>query len=392
LTDKPAIAAVVLAGFAASAQIGKVPAAMTTIGAEFGMGLAEAALLVSLFALLAGTGGLAIGLAAGRIGARRGLLAGLAVAACAATLAPLMPGAIPLLAVRIVEGAGFVLVAVSAPALVATLASARDRPVAMGVWGTFMPGGIALGLLTAPIVEALGWRAAWLTAAALLVVALLLCWRLVPATAGAATSGPRPGMGAQLRGVIAARRPLYVAGIFGAYNIIYFGLAAFLPAYLESLGTRTGAAGGAAALAAIANVAGNLVAAALMRRGTAPERLAIGGAAAMAVLVALVFAVPVAWIAVSLALLASLVGGLLPAACFALLPGSVPSLALVPPAMGMTIQANNLMQVLTPPLLGAVASIAWPLMALPLMLAGAVAALFGAKLARDGLPTLRPSP
>jgi MFS family permease len=138
-TDRPAIAAIVLAGFAAAAQIGKVPAAMTTIGAEFGMGLAEAALLVSLFALLAAAGGLAIGLAAARIGARRGLLAGLASAAAAALLAPLMPAALPLLFARVVEGAGFVLVAVSAPALVATLASARDRPFAMGVWGTFMP-------------------------------------------------------------------------------------------------------------------------------------------------------------------------------------------------------------------------------------------------------------
>jgi MFS family permease len=199
-------------------------------------------------------------------------------------------------------------------------------------------------------------------------------------------------MGAQLRGVLAARRPLYVAGIFGAYNIIYLGLAAFLPAYLESLGARTGAAGGAAALAAIANVAGNLLAAALMRRGIAPERLAIVGATAMAVLAALVFAVPVPWFAVSLALLASLVGGLLPAACFALLPGSVPAPALVPPAMGLTIQANNLMQVLSPPALGAVASLAWPLMALPLLLAGGLAALLGAKLDRDGLRPVPPSP
>jgi hypothetical protein len=60
--------------------------------------------------------------------------------------------------------------------------------------------------------------------------------------------------------------------------------------------------------------------------------------------------------------------------------------------MGMTIQANNLMQVLTPPALGVVAGMAWPLMALPLLVAGGVAALFGAKLARDGLPAVRPSP
>ena len=152
-TRWPAIAAVVLAGVAAATQIGKVPAAMTTIAAEFGLGLAGAALLVGLFGLLAGLGGLAIGLAASRIGARQGLLAGLAIGAAAAFVAPLAATALPLFAARIAEGAGFLLITVTAPALIATLAGARDRAFAMGLWGTYMPAGVALGLLTAPVVE-----------------------------------------------------------------------------------------------------------------------------------------------------------------------------------------------------------------------------------------------
>jgi MFS family permease len=91
----PGIAAVVLAGVASAVQIGKVPAAMTTIGAEFGLGLSGAALLVGLFGLLAGLGGLAIGLAASRIGARVALLAGLALGAAAAFAAPFAPRRCP---------------------------------------------------------------------------------------------------------------------------------------------------------------------------------------------------------------------------------------------------------------------------------------------------------
>ncbi|WP_137179837.1 CynX/NimT family MFS transporter [Roseomonas sp. AR75] len=386
-----AIAAIVFAGFAAAAQIGKVPAAMTTIAAEFDFPLAAAALVVSLASLLAATAGLAIGLGVARIGVRRGLLAGLAMGGLAATLAPLTQGALPLLAIRVAEGAGFLLVVVSAPSLVAVLAAPRDRSFAMGLWGCFMPGGIAIGLSTAPVVEAAGWRAAWFVCAAMLSVALLLCWRVVPAV-GAATSGARAPLGRLLRDLIAARSPLRVTGAFGAYSVVYFGLAAFLPAYLESLGMGTGRAGAAAALAALANLSGNLVAAALMRRGTAPERLLGFAAPAMGGLAAAVFLIPLPLMAAGVALLASAIGGLVPAACFALIPASVPRPDLVAPAVGLTIQGNNLMQLIAPPLLGALAGLGWALVAPPLLLAGCVAGAMGLVLAAGGLRSVEPSP
>ncbi|WP_237217756.1 MFS transporter, partial [Falsiroseomonas oryziterrae] len=197
----------VLAGIAAAAQVGKVPAAMTTIGAEFGLTLSAAALLVALFALLTAVAGLAIGLAAARIGARRALLVGLAAGTVAAVAATLSPASGPLMLARIAEGAGFLLVTVAAPALIAAMASGRDRAFAMGLWGTYMPAGVALGLLSAPLVEAAGWRVAWLGCAALLGAALLLCWRTVPPDAPA-PPGPRPRVRAQIGDLIAARRPL----------------------------------------------------------------------------------------------------------------------------------------------------------------------------------------
>lgn len=386
-----AILAIVLAGVAAAAQTGKVPAAMTTIGAEFGLALPKAALLVSMGALLAGLGGLAIGLAAGRIGARRGLLGGLALAAVAAALAPLAPGAGALFAIRIAEGAGFLLVVVSAPSLVAQLAHDRDRPVAMGLWGAFMPGGIALGLLTAPIVEAAGWRVAWALCAGLLVAALALCALFVPPLPRP-PPGAAPRIGAQLRALRQAGRPLRVASVFAAYNVLYFGIAAFLPAFLESRGAGTGLAGGAAALAALANLSGNLAAAALMRRGVAPERLAMAGAIAMAACGAGTFLITIPAAAAPMAMLACAVGGLVPAACFALLPGSVPRADLVAPAMGLTIQGNNLVQLLAPPALGTLAAVAWPLLAPPLLGAGLLAAWLAQGLQRPRLPGAARSP
>lgn len=381
MTRWPAVLAVVLAGIAMAAQIGKVPAAMTTIAAEFGLDLAAAALLVGLFGLLAALGGLAIGLAAARIGARRALLAGLSIGAVAAALATAAPGPATLLAMRVAEGAGFLLVTVAGPSLVAGLAAGRDRAFAMGIWGIYMPTGVALGLMTAPLVEGAGWRPAWVACAGLLAAALLLCWRLVPA-AEAAPAGAAPRIGAQLRALVAAGRPLRVAAAFASYNLLYVGIAAFLPAYLESLGARTGAAGGAAAVAAAANALGNLGGGLLMRRGVAPERLIAAGALAMALPASALFLVPLPWLAVLLALVACGVGGVVPASCFALLPRAVPHAALVAPAMGLTIQGNNTVQLLAPPLLGALAGLSWGLVALPLLLSGLAAAAIGLGLAR----------
>ncbi|MBU8545940.1 MULTISPECIES: MFS transporter [Roseomonadaceae] len=375
------VAAILAAGILGAAQIGKVPAAMTTIGAEFGLGLAGAALLVSLFALMAALGGLAIGLAAARIGPRRALLAGLALGALAAVGAALAPNTALLLLARVVEGAGFLLLAVAAPGLIAASVAAQDRGLAMGLWGTYMPAGIALGLLSAPLVEAAGWRFAWMTLALLLGAATLSCWTLVP-RAGAATAPTGAPIQAQLRALVAARAPLRIAAVFATYNVMYFGIAAFLPARLESLGAGTGGAGAAAAVAALANAGGNLVSGLLMGRGVAPDRLVVVGALGMAVMAAGVYVVPDPFVVTGLAVLACAIGGLLPAACFALLPRAVPSPALLAPAVGLVIQGNNLAQLLAPPLIGALATLSWSLATLPLLLAGLLAVLAGRSLAR----------
>jgi len=390
-TRWPGVAAVVLAGIAAATQIGKVPAAMTTIGAEFGLTLAAAALLVALFALLTAAAGLGIGLAAALIGARRALLGGLAAGTVAAVAATLASGATPLLLARVAEGAGFLLVTVTGPALIAGMAGGRDRAFAMGLWGTYMPAGVALGLLSAPLVEAAGWRVAWLACAALLGAALVLCWRTVPPDAPA-PAGLRPAMRAQLGELMAARRPLLVAAAFATYNLVYLGIAAFLPAFLEARGAGTGAAGVAAALAAISNALGNLGAGVLTGRGAQPERLLAVGAAAMALLAAAIYLSPLPVVASALAVAACCVGGLVPASCFALLPRVVPDASLVAPAMGLVTQGNSLVQLLAPPALGALAGLSWSLLALPLLGAGLAAAAIGVALARPGLRSVPPSP
>lgn len=113
----------------------------------------------------------------------------------------------------------------------------------------------------------------------------------------------------------------------------------------------------------------------MMRRGAAAERLVGIGAACMGVLAALTFLAPDAIAAAGLAIAACAVGGLVPAACFALIPRAVPQAALVAPTVGLVIQGNNLAQLLAPPLLGTLAGVGWWLVSPPLLLCGVLAVL-----------------
>jgi hypothetical protein len=109
-----------------------------------------------------------------------------------------------------------------------------------------------------------------------------------------------------------------------------------------------------------------------MHRGVPPVRIVLAAGAVMALLAASAFALaPNLPAAFALALLASGVGGAVPASLFATVPRTVPEPALIGPAMGLTIQANNLGQIVTPPVVAMAAGQSWALVAVPLLLAGA---------------------
>ncbi len=375
-TDWLEVSALVGAGVAGALQIGKLAPAMLKIAAEFDIGLAGAAALLSVFSLLAALVGAGAGMLAARAGVRRALLAGCFALSGAGLVLAVAPDATTLFVARFVEGFGFLAIVVSAPSVIAARAAPADRAAAMAAWSCFMPTGIAIGLFAAPIVEAAGWRFAWGLAALLPALAgLVIMWRVPPV---AVTSD---GILDGLRRVWAARKPALIAAGFSCYAAIYTGIAAFLPAFLvQRFGAGVGLAGMVAALAAVANIAGNLLAGRAMAWGAAPLLLVLGGGAAMTVLAVATFVVaPGLWAALGLALVASVLGGMVPASLFALVPGSVADRALVAPALGLTVQANNLGQVVWPPVMAWCAGFGWGWMAVPFLVLGA--GLLGAALA-----------
>src|SRR5207253_2617500 len=126
--------------------------------------------------------GMAAGMLGDRYGRRRLALGGLALLAGGGAMGALAQGFAPLLASRFIEGVGFILFAVPAPALMSAMsADARERAKALGLWSAYMPTGGTLALLAAPLfIAAASWRALWLALAAAAALAAIAVARAVP--------------------------------------------------------------------------------------------------------------------------------------------------------------------------------------------------------------------
>src|SRR3546814_9596014 len=141
------------------------------------MALGTAGWVMGVFALIGVVGGIPAGAAVSRFGDRRLIVLGLALIALGSAAGALAGTVSMLLAARVVEGAGLLLIIVAAPAVLDRFAASRDRDLAFGIWGSFMPVGIAMALLIGPLLE--GWRPFWLANAGLAVVAAVLVVLLV---------------------------------------------------------------------------------------------------------------------------------------------------------------------------------------------------------------------
>ena len=141
------VALAVVAGIAVGFAVGKVPPAMAVISADFGLGKVTAGWLASIFFAFGAGFGVLTGMAGGRIGARNLLLTGLLILGLASLVGAWAVGGGMLLAMRVVEGFGFAAIVSAAPKLIFDAATPKDRDLALGIWSTYMPAGMAIAMV-----------------------------------------------------------------------------------------------------------------------------------------------------------------------------------------------------------------------------------------------------
>lgn len=345
-----ALGAGVLAGF----QVGKVPPALPVPRSALGFDLVTAGWFTSIYYAIGAVFAVAVGLLSDRAGPRRLMLAGVAFLGAGSLMGGLAGDGALLLVARFLEGFGFVGVTVTAPKLIAAAARPRDHGLAFGIWGAYMPLGMAIAMLLAPaLLAAVGWRGFWLASAALVALFMAaLAWRLRPRCWPAAFESralDRRGVRATL-----VRPALWLFGLcFALYTLQWFAIMSWLPTFLIETQGRTpaGAAVWGAAVVGV-NALGNFAAAWLMHRRArrwvliAVAFAVMGGAAAGVFL-----AGAPGGLKIALAFAFSAVGGLLPAAAIAGAAVHAPAAAFVAMASGFVVQGAALGSLLGPPVL-----------------------------------------
>ncbi len=361
----------VAAGVSVALHLGKLPPAVPALQAALGLTLVEAGFMLSLVQVAGMTLGLAVGLAADTIGLRRSMLAGLAFVTVASGLggfaAHLAPAHVvpALLALRALEGVGFLLTVMPAPGLIRALAPPGAEKAALGLWGAYMPLGVALALLSGPALIAWGgWPGWWWALSLLSAAAGLWVVAAVPADSLRTAVTANTGWADRLRATLGAPGPWSVSLAFAAYSSQWMAVIGFLPAIYAAAGVPSTWSAVLTALAAAMNIVGNVVGGRWLQRGTAPARLLGWGFGAMALGSLAAFAqwgagTDILTLPPSLRYLAvclfSLAGGLVPATLFMLAVRLAPGASTVSTTVGMMQQASALGQFVAPPLVAWIA-------------------------------------
>ena len=350
------------AGYMVGMQVGKVPPALPILEAELGLPRVIAGLIASSFYGIGAVCGVAGGLLIDRLGIRRMVVAGGAVMALASLAGGLATSGSLLLAARIVEGFGFATLSLAAPKMLVAATDAGVRRFVLGVWGTYMPVGIALSLALATLLlEPVGWRGLWFLNSGLILLFLLVFawgaapsrWR-VPAPGGGTFD--TAGAAAGARATLARPGPWLFGACFVIFAVQWQALVAWLPTFL--IETQARSLAGATLLTALfvlATALGSVASAWLMQRGGARWLLlgvAFTGMGACAAALFAPFTPDAAKI--PLAVCFALAGGPVPAACFEGGIAHAPAPSQVAMAGGFVAQGAALGAMLGPPLLAAV--------------------------------------
>lgn len=386
------VALAIGAGIAGSVQIGKVPAAMPLIRADFGLTLAAGAWILSSFNIVGIIIGGVAGALAGSFGTRRAITSGLLLMAAASALGGLTPNFPLLLACRLVEGIGFTLVLASAPTMIAATAGPDRQKLAFGFWSGYMATGQTLMLLISPLaLQAVGWRGVWLLNAVFLCIYAAVFW--ANASAGplskrstAITPPAASGIWRDMRTVLRNRGSLLLALVFTCYTMQYIGLVGFLPTLLiEREGLAPASAVLLTAPIGVANIMGGIAGGTILKLGMRPWRVALIAVLLMAATGCAVFAFVMPLIPIyGLCLTFSAVGGLLPTAVYSAVPVYAPSPTQIGATNGLITQGSNLGQTIGPTLVGGLATLAgWSSSSIVFAAAGIAGALLAIQLSKQ---------
>ena len=353
---------IVLAGVCAALHVGKLPPALPVLQATLEISLVQASFLLSALQIAGMTLGLAVGLAADGIGLCRSMLIGLALLAFASACGGFVSTAPGLLWLRTLEGVGFLLVVMPAPALIRRTVTSQQLNTRMGWWGTYMPAGSALALLCGPwVIAHASWEVWWWLLALVSAFAWVAVWRCVPSVPHVSAHA-NDAWNKRLARTLQTPGAWWVAMAFAVYSSQWMAVIGFLPTVYIGMGLSASTTGLLTAFVAVVNVIGNIYSGRLLQRGWPARKVLMLGYASMALGAFGAFgqwdgwSLPPVFSFISVVLF-SAAGGVIPGTLFATAVRVAPGEATVSTVVGYMQQWSAFGQFAGPPLVAWVATL-----------------------------------
>ncbi|WP_157018080.1 MFS transporter [Mesorhizobium xinjiangense] len=343
---------IILSGIIGAAQIGKAAIAVPLIQADLQLTLFAVSWIVSAYAILGAFGGMAAGFVVSLFAIRRVLVGGLLLIALGNVWGATSFGMAGMLASRALEGVGFLLVAISGPTLIRTVANDRDRPLILGLWSAYIPVGAAIMMLAGPLIMQGDWRVLWFFNAAISAIAALLVQRIIPLAPPTRREADQ-ALFSDVVAVLRRKELRLLALAFLLYAIQYFALATFLPILLtDRLGFSLAQAGMISALALTMNAAGNVIAGLSLKHGISLFAIMTAAFATVGISGFGIFLdiSPTLLVAVASGICLG-VAALLPAAIISTVPQYAPTQRKLALGMGMIQQSSGFGQMIGPALI-----------------------------------------
>jgi len=373
------IAVMVGASIFSAFQIGKVSVAIPSFQQEFLLGLDAVGLLAGVIATIGTFAGMPVGALVARFGDRRMLLCGFGVLAAASAVGAVAAAFPLLIALRVLEGLGYLMIGVSGPTILQRICSPTRRNSVLAVWSCGVPTGIALAMVVGSWLGE--WRMLWWFSAGLAALGAALILLVIPPAPPRQRGAPGSLMRHAIE-VVSQPAVLMLAASFMLYSLTFFALVTFLPVlFIDRMRLAPGLSGWLSALAVFSNAIGNVGAGMLIQRGVGRRLVVIGAGIALAVLAGGIFlpGMPLA-VVFTACLLSLAISGLIPATIIASAPLVAPSPMLLPFVLGTFTQGANLGQIVGPTVVGAaIEAFGWPSAAACI----AVASLFMAVIFRS---------
>lgn len=339
-----------LVGILAGVQLGKIAPLVDWYQRDVGFSLVLIGWFTSLIGIFVALAALPAGWAIERIGPARTFLAGSVVMTIGGIALALFGAPAAILASRLVEGAGYLVLVIATPALLAAISPDSWKAPVLAIWGGFVPIGFAVADFTAQAMLPSGDPQDYLLVAiaAFAIVATIAAILLrAPGLGSHAAAGAAGGSFAATMTLPVA----LVALAFGIYVVLSVGFFSFMPAYVGAgQASILLSAGAIALLVPIGNIL-----ASLLVGGRDARFIALLSAAGFAVNAAL--AIPAfgssnAVVATAALALFAIAGGMTASALFASIPFIVRREGSASVAIGFVAQAGGIGTLFGPPLAG----------------------------------------